>query len=144
MALQKYIWCMNKLESESYALKDEDEDSCQGDSGGPLVIRNGNNHATGENDIQVGVVSWVSHYVSTEQIILTISYAVLNHRALAVHQSIFQVCRTILCACHYSLSNIFLLSFGYQVFMQGFQVSMTGSGKECASFHRTLRLILGV
>ena len=30
MALQKYIWCTNKLESESYALKDEDEDSCQG------------------------------------------------------------------------------------------------------------------
>ncbi|KAL7476508.1 hypothetical protein ACHAW6_002367 [Cyclotella cf. meneghiniana] len=37
---------------------DENEDSCQGDSGGPLVIRNGSNKATGENDVQVGVVSW--------------------------------------------------------------------------------------
>eukprot|EP00804_Cyclotella_cryptica_P013972 CCRYP_002483-RB/>CCRYP_002483-RB protein AED:0.35 eAED:0.37 QI:166/0.71/0.5/1/0.42/0.5/8/0/425 len=37
---------------------DENEDSCQGDSGGPLVVRNGNNKATGENDVQVGVVSW--------------------------------------------------------------------------------------
>lgn len=44
--------------------KDEDEDSCQGDSGGPLVIRRGGNSATGEDDIQVGVVSWVSHDVS--------------------------------------------------------------------------------
>jgi secreted trypsin-like serine protease len=38
---------------------DENEDACQGDSGGPLVIRRGDNHATGDADIQVGVVSWV-------------------------------------------------------------------------------------
>jgi trypsin len=46
---------------------DKNEDSCQGDSGGPLVIRNGANHATGENDILVGVVSWVSRTNCNEQ-----------------------------------------------------------------------------
>ncbi|ACI64196.1 predicted protein [Thalassiosira pseudonana CCMP1335] len=46
----------NQITKNMLCANDKNQDSCQGDSGGPLVIKG--NGASGEGDVQVGVVSW--------------------------------------------------------------------------------------